>query len=178
VQAYAIAYYNSLRRSGTLPCMGEEKQFAVIQLPELKWPTSLSLSCSRFRLFVAADVSNVSVDIISDFVSAALNRGMVYFCAWGHDCERFHDIVDEVVVEDYLAERRFVEPTTNDTVMTTWHKGETLDTLKEALDFFANWARPHPGLATDSSFRLVICVGDPEWAETATRFLQTAEFFI
>ena len=154
--------------------MAERKRFAVIQLPELKWPTSTPLPSGRFRLFVAADVSNVSVDAISEFASAALSKGMVYFSAWGRDCERFHDIVDEVIVEDDVGERRFVGPTADDSVMTTWHKDNTLE---EALDFFTTFAVPTDGFAANSSFRLVICVGNPDWAETATRVLQSTESF-
>jgi hypothetical protein len=156
--------------------MAEEKRFAVIQLSELKWPTSVELSGSRFRLFVAADISDVSTDGVSQSAAAALARGMVYFCAWGRDCERFHDIVDEVVVEDdVLGERRFVRPTAKDTVMTTWHDHESLE---EAIEFFTNSALPTQGFAADSSFRLVICIRNPDWADTATRVLQSTEFFI
>src|SRR3954466_9109316 len=100
--------------------MADEKRFAVIQIPELKWPTSTQLPSGRFRLFVAADTSNLSSDVISEFASAALSKGMVYFCAWGSDCERLHDIVDEVIVEDDIGERRFVGPTPTDVVITTW----------------------------------------------------------
>jgi hypothetical protein len=162
--------------SAKLWCMAKEKRFAVIQLPELKWPTSVELWGSRFRLFVAADISGASNDVVSQFAAAALARGMVYFCAWGLDCERFHDIVDELVVEDeVLGERRFVGPTANDTVMTTWHDHESLE---EALAFFTNFALPTQGFVADSSFRLVICIRNPDWADTATRMLQSTEFFI
>jgi hypothetical protein len=99
---------------------------------------------------------------------------MVYFCAWGRNCERFHDIVDEVILEDDLGEHRFVGPTENDVVMTTWHKDETLE---EAIEFFTSWAVPTDGFAANSSFRLVICVGNTGWAETANRVLQSAESF-
>jgi hypothetical protein len=155
--------------------MAEEKRFAVIQLPELKWPTSVELPGSRFRLFVAADISDVSTDVVSQFVAEALDRGMVYFCAWGRDCERFHDIVDEVVLQDGLGKRKSVGSTANDTVMTTWHDHESLE---EALDFFISSALPTQGFAADSSFRLVICVRSPDCADTATRVLQSTEFFI
>jgi hypothetical protein len=148
--------------------MEEGKSFAVIQLPEFKWPTSVELSGSRFRLFVAADISNVSTDLVSQFAAAALHRGMVYFCAWGRDCERFHDIVDEVIAEDGLGERRFVGPTANDVVMTTWHDHESLE---DALEFFINSALPTQGFAPDSSFLLVICIRNPDWSDTATRVL-------
>jgi len=155
--------------------MTHEKRFAVVQLPELKWPTSVQLSGSHFRLFVAADISNFSNNAVSEFASAALGSGMVYFCAWGRECERFHDIVDDLVVEDSFGKRRFVGPTPNDTVITTWHDHESLD---EALDFFTTSALPTEGFAAASSFRLVICVSNPEWSDTATRVLQSTEFFI
>ncbi len=153
--------------------MTEGQDFAVIQLPVLKWPTTLGLPAKRFRLFVAANVKDTSTDVLSDFASAALSNGMVYFCAWGRDCERFHDIVDEVVVEDDLDERRFSGPTASDVVMTTWHEDENLE---EALDFFVTCAVPTDGFAADSDFRLVICVEAAEWTQRAKRFLRSASF--
>ena len=99
---------------------------------------------------------------------------MVYFCAWGPDCERLHDIFDEVIVKDELGERRFSGPTANDVIFTTWH---SKDSLIETLEFFATCAVPTDGFLADSGTRLVICVGDPGWPETARRFLQSATFF-
>ena len=96
----------------TLGLMSEEKQFVVIYSPNLEWPSSLELP-SRFRLFVAANVSDISTEVASDFALAALSRGMVYFCSWGQGCERFHDIVDEVIAEDDVRERKFAGPSTN-----------------------------------------------------------------
>jgi hypothetical protein len=100
---------------------------------------------------------------------------MVYFCSWGPGCERFHDIVDELIAEDDVSERSFAGPTKNDVVMTTWHER---DSLEEALDFFATCAVPADGLAPDSGFRLVICVDNPDWKATANRFLELAKFFV
>jgi hypothetical protein len=154
--------------------MNQQKQFAVIQLSALKWPSSLELP-SRFRLFVAANIGDVSTQAVSDFALSALSRGMVYFCSWGRDCERFHDIVDEVVAEDGVAERKFNGPTADDVVMTTWHEHESLE---EALEFFATCAVPTDGLASGSGFRLVICVGNPDWEAAANRFLQSAKPFV
>jgi hypothetical protein len=166
-----LPVYNSDARTGvTLPGMTVEKRFEVIQLPELKWPTSLRSSSGRFRLFVAADIHDIGTDVVSEFASSALSSGMVYFCAWGRDCEQFHDIVDAIVVKDQINERRFVGPNANDTVMTTWHEDESLE---EALDFFIACAVPTEGFVLDSSFRLVICVGNAEWAGTATRLLES-----
>jgi hypothetical protein len=155
--------------------MAHEKQFAVLQLDELKWPPSLQLPSRRFRLFIAADTSEASTQLISEFALAALNSGMVYFCSSGPGCERFHDIVDEVVTEDSIGESRFAGPASTDVVMTTWHEHETLE---EALDFFATCAVPTDGFAADSDFRLVICVNNPDWAAAASRFHKSAEFLV
>jgi len=155
--------------------MKQEKRFAVIQVPNLNWPVLLQIPSRRFRLFVAADVTGVSTQAIADFAVAALNMGMVYFCSWGQDCERFHDIVDEVLIADDLAEQKFSRPSNDDVVMTTWHAD---DTLEEALDFLATSAAPTDGFAPDSDFRLVICVGNSDWAATANMFLKSADFFV
>lgn len=155
--------------------MSDDTQFSVIELADLKWPKSLRLPSRRFRLFVAAETDHLPVQVISEFAQEALGAGMVYLCAWGQGCERFHDIVDECLVEDDLGARRFVGVTANDVVMTTWHNDETLE---EALDFFTTCAVPTDGFAEDSSFRLVLSVGHPDWAATAREFLGSAKFFI
>jgi hypothetical protein len=96
------------------------------------------------------------------------------FAHGGRGCERFHDIVDDVILADDLGEPRFVGPRAGHVIMTTW---QARDTLEEALDFFAESAVPTDGFTPDSDFRLVICVNNLEWATAASRFLQTAEFF-
>lgn len=151
--------------------MAEETEFRVIELRHLIWPGELQLPSKRFRLFVAANTTRTATDQISEFAEAALERGMVYFCAWGPGCERLHDIVDQVEIGD----PRFVPPTPEDVVMTTWHDHHTLE---EALEFFATCAVPTDGYAAESNYRLVMCVGNPEWAAAAIRFLKTAEFLV
>jgi hypothetical protein len=152
----------------------EAKEFSVVELAELKWPTTLNLPTKRFRLFVAADVTELSANALADFGRSALRNGMVYFCAWGHDCEKFHDTVDEVIANDYAGERTFAGPTAKDTVMTTWHDNETLE---EALDYFTTLALPTEGLVPNSSYRVAICVGNPAWAVKAKQSLESADFF-
>lgn len=149
--------------------MPEQNQFAVVTLDALFWPTSATIPSSRFRLFVAADTTQATADELSQFAEAALAKGTVYFCAWGPGCERFHDIVDKIVVDELYEQKRLTRPTPNDTVMTTWHADEELE---EALDFFAMCAIPTEGYLAGSDYRLVICVGHPEWADTAQHFLQ------
>ncbi len=153
--------------------MADASYFAVVESATLQWPTSLRLPSRRFRLFVAADASGSTTEEISAFAHAALSAGMVYFCAWGRDAERFHDLVDAVSIEDELGDRRFAPPTPNDVIMTTWHDDETLE---EALDFFATSALPTSGYVADSRYWMVICVGNPDWAARATRVLAETDY--
>ena len=155
--------------------MEPQKRFVVIQIPDLSWPRTLEVPSKRFRLLVAGDTTHLTTEDIADFTLAALNQGMVYFCSWGPDCERFHDIVDDVTLGDSLTRQRFAGPKSSDVIMTTWHAHETLE---EVLDFFAISAVPTEGFAAESDFRVVICVGNSVWAATANKFLQSAEFFV
>jgi hypothetical protein len=155
--------------------MKQEKRFAVIQVPDLNSPPTLKIPSKRFRLFVAANITDVSTQVVSDFALAALKSGMVYFCSWGPECERFHDIVDEVLVEGRIGEQKFAGPNSIDVIMTTWHAE---DSLEDAIDFFATCAVPTEGFAADSDFRLVICVANQQWAAQADKSLQSAQFFV
>ena len=98
---------------------------------------------------------------------------MVYFCSWGPDCERFHDIVDDVILEDDLGQRRFVGSDESAFVQTTWHANDELD---EALDFFARFAHPPGSFEPASDYWLAVTVGNPEWAASIRRILKTAQF--
>lgn len=147
------------------------KSFEVVQLSTLHWPSSLEIPTKRFRLFLAADASHIPTETISEFANEALQRGMVYFSAWGPDCERVHDIVDEVAVEDELGGRKFEHPSgANDVVMTTWHE----ESLEEGVSFFTAWALPSEGYAANSEFWVALIVGHPEWAASIRKHLQVA----
>lgn len=95
-------------------------------------------------------------------------------CA-SHDSPGFHDIVDEVLVEDDVGEQKFAGPNSSDVIMTTWH---AKDSLEDAIDFFATSAVPTDGFASDSDFRLVIVVANQHWADQANKSLRSAKFFV
>jgi hypothetical protein len=151
--------------------MAVEKPFRVVQLESLGWPASVQIPGGRFRLFVVADVTRQSTERLSEFAHSALKSGMVYFCAWGTDCERFHDIVDELVVEDHMGPRLFVGNSRSDAIMTISHGGEPLN---EALDFFANLSCPTAGFERNSNFWLAVCLNNAEWAAEIQRHLEEA----
>jgi hypothetical protein len=152
--------------------VSNQKPFLVLRLDSLKWPRDIQIPVKRFRLFVAADASHANVDALSDFALSALQAGMVYFCSWGPDCERFHDIVDEVAVEDAIGERLYVGKHPSDVIMTTSHDDEPLE---EALYFFTNCTCPTAGFETNSNFWVAVCVDNSEWAATIERHLRDAD---
>lgn len=156
----------------TLPVMPKEDRYCVVELASLDWPKILIIPSIRFRLFAAADMTSTTPDAIAHFAREALRNGMVYFCAWGPDCERFHDIVDEVIVSDDMGDRLFAGPNKSDTVMTTWHSDETLE---EALDFFVNNALPTAGFEAESNYWVVVSVNSTEWTSKIRRQLEAAE---
>jgi hypothetical protein len=119
---------------------------------------------------VAADITDYTAEAISEFVLGALKSGMVYFCAWGPDCERFHDIVDEEIVKDQIGEKLFAGPRTDDTIMTTWHSSESLE---EALSLFKDLAVPTEGFTSDSEYRFAVCVNNPTWAASIRQELRS-----
>ena len=151
--------------------MAADKQFCVIRLDSLIWPAHIQIPSGRFRLFVAAEVSRISTEVISEFANSALKSGMVYFCAWGPDCKRFHDVVDEVVVADHLGEGFFVGNKSSDTIMTTSHDDEQLD---EAIDFFVNLTCPTAGFEKNSNFWVAVSLNNDEWAGKLQQCLEKA----
>jgi hypothetical protein len=67
----------------------------------------------------------------------AQRAGCVYFIAWGENCERWHDDMDDVHLETYA-----YKPPDDKFMMTTWHANETLE---EAL-WFAKFNVEHPAV--------------------------------
>ena len=139
--------------------MNSAESLSILELASVQWPETITLPRKRFRLLVAADVKAVDADNLARFARSALEKGMVYFCAWGPDCERFHDVVDEIVIADESGDKRFIGPSKRDVIMTTWHANEPLE---EALWFFKYCAVPTEGFLNDSEHWVAFSVGNPE----------------
>ena len=93
-------------------------------------PTS---EVAHFACLCALNAKSLPPDEIGRFCSRLLDLGCAYFCAWGTESERVHDIMDEMVVGgtppfSYVG-----------CVMTTWHAAESLE---DVLGFFLNWTQP------------------------------------
>ena len=73
-----------------------KRDLFVLEIPSsAHLPADLSLTTPRFVCFIAWDARNASVDEISRVAVCLLRQGAVYVCAWGPNCERVHDIIDE-----------------------------------------------------------------------------------
>ncbi|MDE3187406.1 MAG: hypothetical protein KGM96_07775 [Acidobacteriota bacterium] len=128
------------------------RRFCVGNVPSVQDVAAVLDSIStHFVLFLALDATKVKNEVLQKIARALLDRGMVYLCAWGPDCERVHDLVDQ--------QRAPVEPE-GEIVMTSWHSKES---LSEALWFFANCAEPTEGFETTCRDWVAISVANEAW---------------
>ncbi|HTR43632.1 MAG TPA: hypothetical protein VMH87_18630, partial [Pseudomonadales bacterium] len=120
-----------------------------------------SLPGHHFVAFVTADATRVDAIVLANFCRKLVQAGCVYFCAWGPDCERVHDIFDELIFN------------TDPVIMTTWHDKESLDS---ALWFFLFSAFPDDGYGTVQS-EVAISIGNPAWGKQIRHNLADIESF-
>lgn len=119
---------------------------------ELTVPNKLppfDLGSPHFGSLIAWDASGISVEDVSALVDPLIKAGCVYFCCWGADCERVHDIIDES------------DPHSESVIMTTWHSDESLE---EAIWYFLNVTWPDKKFEETFRASLGITVGSVEWA--------------
>jgi len=134
-----------------------EREILALHLPNLgALPAQVRLPSRHFLAFLAADATGISDESLREFARRLLAVGCVYFCAWGPDCERVHDLFD--------AECLHVEPV----IMTTWHSEESLD---DALWFFTFNTFPDDGYSDSCHSALAITIAQPEWADHVRRRL-------
>ena len=110
----------------------------------------------QFVCLTAIDARGISDEAFLSFCSHMLRLGCAYFCAWGPDGERVHDLMDRVVVGDNPP------GTYAGCLMTTWHDNELLE---DAADFLLTCAIPDEDYAPiGCQTALIITVGSDAWA--------------
>ena len=124
--------------------------------------SSIAIHGKHCVMFLAMDAHPMSVDEISNIANWALDQGAVYLCAWGPDCERVHDIIDEVLVDRNPGE------TDEDVIMTTWHDDETLE---EALWFAVNSAFAVSAYEQTCKTLVAVAVGNRDWGSQIVKKL-------
>jgi hypothetical protein len=121
----------------------------ILNLPDFQsFPTLFGLSVPHFVAFLAADFTGIEHAAIADLGARLVSHGCVYFCIWGPDCQRAHDIIDESCTA--------IEPV----IMTTWHSDESLN---QALWFFAFPATPEETYVNAGTGKVAICIGNDNW---------------
>jgi hypothetical protein len=133
-----------------------ERGLHVLELPSLdELPATLNLPGQYFGLFLVIDARQVTDETIRRLASSLIRVGMAYICIWGPDCERVHDLFDEVIVG--LNPNESVESVK----MTTWLAKEGLD---GALWHFLNVAFPADDYWNECKAELVVVVDNQKWA--------------
>lgn len=84
-----------LREHAFDPVM-ERRLFSIGIMSEVELPR-LDLPAGNFACLLAWDARGASADAVSAFIDRLLRAGASYFVCWGPDCERVHDIIDEML---------------------------------------------------------------------------------
>jgi hypothetical protein len=144
-----------------------ERQIWLLKLDALQSTFSWAEAHGqKFACLCAMDASSIPNDELSAFCSQLIHLGCAYFCAWGPDSERVHDIMDEEVIGD--------DPPASyiGCLMTTWHATESLG---DAVEFFLSCTIPDEECApTGCPYGLAIAVGPTEWATRIEQELRLA----
>ena len=129
-------------------------------------PDDLKLGSRYFSCLLALDARSSTDDEVLNLARRLLLRGAVFVCTWGPDCERVHDLVDQVDAELHP------DATEDSVVLTTGHSAEP---LSEALWFLLNAVSPAEDFLEDCRAALVITMGDSTWSSEVRGALSPPE---
>jgi len=130
----------------------------------------LDLPSANFVCLLAWDARGVSVEAIAAFVESLLRRGASCFVCWGPECERVHDIIDEIASDP---DNDLGVPE-GSCVMTTWHSSAS---LREALWFFLASTWPDEDYENSTHSAVAISIACSAWeAEIAEALDHPREF--
>jgi hypothetical protein len=134
------------------------REIAVLRLDSAKTPFGWDdRKGQHFVCLCIMDARSASTGELGNFCSSLLRIGCAYFCGWGPDCERVHDVMDAQVLGE-SPPRTYIG-----LVMTTWHPK---DTLRGAFDYFLDCTIPDEEFAPDGcTSALIIVAGSDDWAE-------------
>ena len=122
-----------------------------------------------FACFIAWDARNASTEAVAAVVKRLLDAGAAYISTWGPDCNRVHDIADEIRSPVGESGDR-----TDSVVMTTWHENESLE---DALWFFLFNTFPDGSFEQTTRSGLAVIVGNRDWGAVIPGGLRDPEAF-
>ncbi|MGC3989417.1 MAG: hypothetical protein QM796_07015 [Chthoniobacteraceae bacterium] len=135
-------------------------------VPDFAALERMILPSAHTVLLIVADARGVHTDTIARMAEWLLASGLIYVCVWGPDCERVHDIFDEVHAGDGRTEPSF-------TLMSTWHSNEPLE---EAIWFFIMSAFPLDTEIETTSY-LAVTIGSADWSAIVSHALSDLPTF-
>jgi hypothetical protein len=138
-----------------------ERELFLLGVPGISdVPDELNLGSKYFGVLLALDARGVDSAAIRGLARSLAASGMRYFCSWGGDCERVHDLFDSVVVEYDVHE------TDGSVIMTTWLDDESLD---EAIWESLYVSFPADDYWEECRAQVAITIGNDAWAEQVKR---------
>ena len=161
---------NTMLREHAFDSVRERRLFSLA-IPSASALPRPTLPAGNFACLLAWDARGVSADVVSAVVEPLLWEGASYFVCWGPDCERVHDIIDEIVSSP---DNDFGVPE-DSCIMTTSHASGP---LRDALWFFLvnSWPDEHYQDSTHAG--LAISIGSSAWAAEIAEALADAREFI
>jgi hypothetical protein len=119
--------------------------------------------------FIGGDFRPISDGKLARLASDLLAQGACYFVCWGNDSERFHDLIEDMLLGD-------VARSTEDAiVMNSWH---VCSDLSEALLFFLCHARPSSSYTKQSISRVAITNAQEDNSKIIQTFLLQPERYV
>ena len=129
-----------------------ERRLVLLTAPSLPDAVnSLHSLDNHFVAMLACDAGMADVTEIAALARHLIDAGCSYFCCWGKDCERVHDIFDEECVGEGLFDD------SDDTIMTTWHSS---DTLEEFITFCLRDTVPTGSFQATTKTTVAIVIDD------------------
>ena len=120
----------------------------------------------HFVLFLAWDARGVPDQTVISFARSLVRSGLAYIVAWGPDCERVHDLFDEVDIQENPESNA---PGTDTVIMSTWHDTQPLE---EALWFSLHSAYPASPYDRSTTATIAAAIASPAWGASIHRYLQ------
>ena len=150
--------------SATLEHLGNDRSsgrdLLSLQVSRAEFLSAFRMPSLHSVCLLVWDSHDEGVDTVSHVAERVLASGCIYLCAWGHGCERVHDIFDEILTgED-------ADPANDSVVMTTWHADESLE---DALWFFLRSTAPDERYEESCRSGVVILIGDQDNNATIVR---------
>lgn len=134
-----------------------ERELYLLSAPNINdVPDELDLRSKYFGVLLACDARNIDDIVITQVARQLIANGMRYFCSWGQDCERVHDLFDSVIIENDSDE------TEGSVIITMWFDEESLD---EALWQFLYVAFPASDYEEWCQADVAIVISNDEWSQ-------------